>query len=247
MNLGPGNKKCLWEKRELVTIPPFLFQAGVTWTAYTCLPGIPLRLSVLPVYTGIFWLRRNIQACWTLNDQVQSGCSQLLPCCPTIPMNNCLHQPRGPRYTHPTQPRRSRAEWRSGCRIRKHVPRDLVHLPADTHPHTPFFVCFLKRKTNCSFPLISRYLHTSETKQYFGLKSYLHPFIWNFSRLISHVEKCLHGGGKKSQYCIEKGVITTVQIIVVANSFYTLYLWNLWGWSGPCYHLFSHLLEHAFL
>ena len=105
---------------------------------------------------------------------------------------------------HPAQKVTGRVEERSRCMLRKHVPRDLVRLPANTQPHTPFLVCFLKRKTNCSFPIISCYLHISETKQYFGLKSYLHPFIRNFSRLIRHVEKCLHGGGKNYNTVLKK-------------------------------------------
>ena len=115
-----------------------------------------------------------------LLDSQRSGAEWLFPTSSLLPhYSNEELSPsaEGPKVhpLHPAQKVTHRVEERSRCRIRKHVPRDLVHLPADTHPHTPFFVCFLKRKTNCSFPLISRYLHTSETKQYFGLKSYLHP------------------------------------------------------------------------
>lgn len=52
---------------------------------------------------------------------------------------------------HPAQKVMRRAEERSGCRIRKHVLIALVHLSADTHPHTPFFAS-LKGKQTALFP-----------------------------------------------------------------------------------------------
>ena len=48
--------------------------------------------------------------------------------------------------------------------------------PAKCSLYMQWNVCFLKRKTNCSFPIISCYLHISETKQYFGLKSCIHLY-----------------------------------------------------------------------
>lgn len=74
------------------------------------------------------------------------------------------------------------------------------------------------KKTNYALSIISFYLHTSETTQYFGFSSsYHHPFMWNF------MEKCLHSGGKLSQCCTEKGKIMAAQMSVT-NCFFTLTL-----------------------
>jgi len=80
------------------------------------------------------------------------------------------------------------------------------------------------KKTNYALSIISCYLHTSETTQYFGFSSsYHHPFMWNFSKVISHVEKCLHSRGKNITMLCWKRRITAAQMSVT-HCFFTLIL-----------------------
>ena len=113
---------------------------------------------------------------------------------------------------------------------RKHVPRDLVRLPANTQPHTPFLVCFLKRKTALflSSPVIFilqklnstlgsslTCIHLYETSP--GLSD-----MWKNVSMVGGKITILYWKGRDNS-CSEVG----------ANSFLYSYLWNLWGWSGP--------------
>lgn len=98
------------------------------------------------------------------------------------------------------------------------------------------------KKTNYALSIISFYLHTSETIQYFGFSSsYHHLFMWNF------MEKCLNSGRKLSQRCTEKGKIMAAQMSVT-NCFFTLTLVKSLGLARALLltTLVSHLLGICF-
>ena len=131
---------------------------------------------------------------------------------------------------HPAQKVTRRVEERSRCTIRKHVPRDLVRLPANTQPHTPFLVCFLKRKTALflSSPVIFILQKLNSTLGSSLTCIHLYETSPGLSDMWKNVSMV---GGKitilywkrRDNSCSEVG----------ANSFLYSYLWNLWGWSGP--------------